>query len=106
MSGGTRGDIGPPRNPETPRCLEIYRSLPVYSPKEKVLGKLKAVDSLKFKLNTDNGNRSLHVLHGDEILGSVIHIQLINCIDQGYEYIPKIVSIELGSCVIDAEMTS
>lgn len=106
MSGSTRGDFGTPKNPETPKCLDVYKSLQIFSPKEKVLQKLKVGDRLKFDLRKDNGNRSLWVLHGDEVLGSVINIQLTNCIEQGIEYIPIIISIESGSCIIDAEKSS
>lgn len=104
MSGSVRGDVGPPRTPETPKCLKIYKGLPIYSTDTEVLQKVKVGDRLKFKIDRSNGNRSLHVLYEGEVLGSVIELQLTDCIEQGHEYIAVIVSIEGMLCFVDAEM--
>ena len=104
MANNSRNDIGGGRNLTPPQhCPEIFRNEQIYHIVVEVVQKLKLNDKLDLQLVTENGNVSLDVFYNGEKAGSLLNIQIRECIEKGNNYNAKVVFIEGGLCQLDVE---
>lgn len=105
-----RGDIGTPTGspPQGSECQKIYKPINLLSPVSELLSKINIGDELEFQVVDNNGQNYLQVVYKGETAGSVTRYarQIIDCIEKGHNYVAVIISLDGGSCVLEARMDS
>ena len=102
MGGSGSGGYRPsaPSNP----CANLTFRATINSPKPAVVGALQVGDVLDVVLDPES--HSVSLLHNRQTAGSLTgtHVaQLINCINNGFDYQAEVVQLNGGQCVVQVE---
>jgi len=98
--GGGRGTGGHKRSVSNCATLVIVTGL--FSPAPLIIATLKVGDELRLEYTAPKGPVTV-VAQDDSVVGALLHkdiVDLINCIEQGYEYRVIVQSISGGNCTV------
>lgn len=102
MSGGD--NPLPPGN-GAPNCASIIEQVPLNSPKAEVISKLKVGNVLKLEVHVEGGRNILIAVNSKgEKAGTITtasSITIINCIQNGFDFIAVVISIDRGDCMLE-----
>jgi hypothetical protein len=101
--GGTGSGSGIPPSGETSGfdCANVSITTYLNSPNPSVLKKITVGITLTIDLDPKTG--ALVAIHKKTIAGSITHsnvVDLIECMNEGYSYQAKVISLDGGSCQI------
>mgnify|MGYP001300122390 CR=1 FL=1 len=98
-SSGAGGSINRPSENED--CANLVINTNLASPKADVIATLKEGDELKVQAATTQG--PIQALRGNSVAGNIVtreQVRLLNCLNEGTEYIAEVLSITGGQCKI------
>jgi len=102
---GSGGEIGGAPDSST-NCEELVIVTQISSPKQNVVEKLHVGDILEIKLISENDLSIVTVIHKDEVVGGVVHLdvaQLRKCLNDGFLFNAEIITIDEGQVRIRIE---
>lgn len=99
---------GPSSGPPSPRgrepdCANIFEETVLNSPNPSVISKLKPEDMLELNVQRTGKSLVLVALRGADIAGTItstLLAKIIDCIDNGFEYIAIVKTIRGGACTV------
>lgn len=103
-SGGGSGSGSGSGGARFTDCLDIMAQTVLNSPVPEVIGDLKKGDILSISISMEGERRRVLATKSGLIAGSITFGQLatlINCIEDGYEFVAIIISISGGSCIVE-----
>jgi hypothetical protein len=107
MSGSGSGPGGPPPPDEPTTCELLVIRTNIASPDPAVLGRLRRGNELPLVASSPKG--PVHAMHDGAIAGSIVGaslMRLLDCMEQGYEYVAIVRRIEGGLCEVEVRLRS
>ena len=106
MSGGGGGT--PWGNPPEGGCRPVYKEIALLSPVPDIVAKLAPGAELEFEVHEINGKKSLRVRYNGELAGAITKhaAEIINCMEQRYQYKGVVTLVDGGRCMLEARMIS
>ena len=104
--GGGGGGLGGPPIPEI-MCTQISERTVLNSPVPGVVGNLKDGDVLYVKVH--KGTSLVAVNKDDDIAGALTPLllpRIVECIEEGYEYVAIVLSVTGGECRVHVKLRS
>ncbi|WP_133987068.1 hypothetical protein [Pseudodesulfovibrio indicus] len=103
--GGSGGGGGAHRE-----CPDFFEETVLNSPNHIVLANLEEGDLLSVYLNDEGGHSTVLAVDGDGNSAGSITIgslaQLIECLEDGYDYVAVVVSVDGGHCRVQIRLES
>lgn len=99
MSGSGGG--GPWTPPNGDSCERLTSETTLTSPDRAVISRLKDGDSLDVTVDNSGARPVVRAMYKGQVAGSItssIIQRLVECIDEGHQYVADVISVQGGTC--------